>query len=781
MPRTKNVAVQFISTLAALTASGAVVLQAHAQGSPVESPYAGHRVYRVIPHQMADLLAAETLATVVWSCRPGFGTGIDVQIAPERLATFEAWVRERELDSSLLIPDIQQLIERVAAENAAAPGAFGPRADDWYTSYKSLDQIQLKLAELVGMSNGDAQLVTVGQSLENRTINGLRFSNPDRPGNPRAGRPQIMFEGMQHAREWVSPPTVLYIAEQLLAQRATDPRVDALMDTFEFIIVPVINVDGYVYTWASTNNRLWRKNRRNNGNGTMGVDLNRNWGYEWGGLGTSNQGSSDVYRGPSGFSEPETQVMRDFITSLPRLRGHIDFHSYGQLLLSPWGYSSLIPPDAHLFDSLNNYVAAALAVPHSSTYIAGPSFIAIYPASGVVPDWVYGARDVLGWTIELRDTGETGFVLPPAQILPTAQEAWNGVLTLSERLAAPVLFTLADGHEAFPIAGTPANIHVSIRPSGIRQSVSSAQIQYRAVSDGLNAPWSSFALTTAGRSIYSAALPAYPAGTILQWRVNVILSDGSTIDFAPPSDTLVWMDRASVFTDSFETSLGWVVGPNTASGGIWERADPAATAQQPGDDVSEPGTLCYVTGAAAGSGVNSNDVDGGSTVLTSPSFNPLPTDQMLYSVGQTRVEFWRWSAMNSGNARGDDTFVAEISADNGATWVRVQTVTDNYIRWTPVAFAIEDYVQPTSSMKLRFIATDAGPTGTCEAAVDEVRITRLESRRNPDINQDGGVDGSDVEAFFDIWQTGDPAADFNGDGGVDGGDVELFYYVWQLG
>ncbi len=105
---------------------------------------------------------------------------------------------------------------------------------------------------------------------------------------------------------------------------------------------PCRHPDGYSYTW--TNNRLWRKNRRPNPNGSTGVDLNRNWGYQWGGEGASTSQGSDTYRGASGFSEPETQAIRDFITNRPYIRAHVDVHSYSQLILSPWGYTPALRP-----------------------------------------------------------------------------------------------------------------------------------------------------------------------------------------------------------------------------------------------------------------------------------------------------------------------------------------------------------------------------------------------------------------------------------------------------
>src|SRR5690606_14934327 len=137
----------------------------------------------------------------------------------------------------------------------------------------------------------------------------LRITGPGAASN----RPQSLWWGGQHAREWINIPVPIYHAEQLLTRYDTDPEIRALVDSVEFIFVPTMNPDGYEYTW--TNNRLWRKNRRDHPNSScFGVDLNRNWGFQWGGAGASTNRCNDTYRGTAPFSEPETQVMRDFIT-----------------------------------------------------------------------------------------------------------------------------------------------------------------------------------------------------------------------------------------------------------------------------------------------------------------------------------------------------------------------------------------------------------------------------------------------------------------------------------
>src|SRR5205085_9403103 len=146
---------------------------------------------------------------------------------------------------------------------------------------------------------------------------GLRITGPGSTTN----RPAGLWWGGQHAREWATVPLPEYCAEQLLTKYATDPHIQGLVNSVEFIFVPIMNPDGYDYTWTTT--RLWRKNRHSGIAGcgtTVGVDLNRNWGYQWGGEGASTACNNETYRGPSAFSEPETQVMRNFVQANPRIR-----------------------------------------------------------------------------------------------------------------------------------------------------------------------------------------------------------------------------------------------------------------------------------------------------------------------------------------------------------------------------------------------------------------------------------------------------------------------------
>lgn len=239
-------------------------------------------------------------------------------------------------------------------------------------------------------------------------------------------------------------------------------------------------------------------------------------------------------------------------------------------------------------------------------------------------------------------------------------------------------------------------------------------------------------------------------------------------------------------SDSFESNTGWTVGPNTATAGVWVRADPVGTAAQPENDVSNPGTICWVTGnGAAGGALGAADIDGGATLLTSPTYN-------FAAANDVEVSYWRWYSNGAGADPFNDTFRVDVSTNNGTTWTRAETIgpgsaSDPNVlpQWRLASWRLSSLgLTPTSQIRVRFTAEDAGTGSLVEAAVDEFTIrgvTCTDATCPADFNQDGGIDGTDVEAFFSAWELGLPTADVNDDGGIDGNDVETFFIAWQAG
>lgn len=201
-----------------------------------------------------------------------------------------------------------------------------------------------------------------------------------------------------------------------------------------------MNPDGYEYT--HTTDRLWRKNRRRNTFCT-GVDLNRNYGYKWGGQGASRQPCAETFAGAGAFSEPgeaqryfefyfnnikfyssETKAVQDFLsTSAADFKASLSFHSYGQYILYPWGYDRKVPPDHAELDRVGKLGAAAIKNVNGNEYTVGPAGSSLYPASGGSDDWAKGTMKLkYSYTVELRDTGRHGFMLPADQIISTGEE-----------------------------------------------------------------------------------------------------------------------------------------------------------------------------------------------------------------------------------------------------------------------------------------------------------------------------------------------------------------------
>jgi len=373
--------------------------------------YDGYLVIRATVANDEQKQLIEDLYVDVWSHESNVIVGVenDMAVSEEQL---DALV-DAGLEYEVLIQDLEANLsdERKFLENTTA------NADEWYTAYHRYEDIIVHINE-IAKSARVTLTPSIGKTVQGRDIPGLVISE----GDP-TGKKKIFFNGGQHAREWVSPTTVLYITEQLAT--SDDADVKKILEGAVFVIVPIINPDGYSYTWTS--NRLWRKNRRQNAGGSFGVDLNRNWNDHWGGEGSSSNPNSDIYHGTAPFSEPETLSVSNFVTKNGPFIGAIDFHSYSQLILRPYGWSRQLPPNDAQAKLVGDTIRATILAVHNQAYTSQPSW-ALYPTTGSAQDWYYGGAKIpLSYTIELRDTGRYGFQLPANQIIPTAEENWAAV------------------------------------------------------------------------------------------------------------------------------------------------------------------------------------------------------------------------------------------------------------------------------------------------------------------------------------------------------------------
>ncbi len=251
----------------------------------------------------------------------------------------------------------------------------------------------------------------------------------------------MLLNACQHAREWIAPMTDMYIADALTRRYHEDPRITRILDRVRFIIVPVSNPDGYVYSWTP-GNRYWRKNRRPNTGGSFGVDLNRNWSLQWGGEGGGTSPGGETFRGTGPISEPETANLNALILASPDLRAHVDIHSYGRLLLYPWAYTRDLPPDNDAFSDMGVRLRQTIFDISGVAWQHGPTYTTLYPAAGSMIDTTYGEHQMNSWVFELRGSD---FVLPPNQIIPSGQEILAAVLLIAESLYIPADWNGVDG------------------------------------------------------------------------------------------------------------------------------------------------------------------------------------------------------------------------------------------------------------------------------------------------------------------------------------------------
>ncbi|KAI5778290.1 hypothetical protein EDC01DRAFT_724080 [Geopyxis carbonaria] len=423
----------FLPLLSAATA----IFALPAPPAPSPASYDGVQVLRITlgPSDAdATLLSAllEKLDLATWTdvVKPNFA--IDFEVPPSKLAAFQrAWPGE----VTVMHADLGASIR---AESAATPaeGALTAAAAvdmSWFNSYHSYADHISYLSALVAQYPANTELITAGTSYEGRPITGVHIFGSGGKGS----KPAVIWHGTVHAREWITTMEVEFMAYTLLSSYTNSTSIRALVDSYDYYIFPIVNPDGFAYTQTST--RLWRKNRQP---GTcVGVDLNRNWNAHWavtGGASTSP--CAETYKGPSAGSSPEVKALAAFQDALGKsavgAKFYMDFHSYSQLFMSPYGWScTAVAADNAELVALERGAAAAIEAVYGTSYDAGPICTTIYQATGGSVDYSYDTSGIkYSFTTEGRDTGAYGFVLPASQIYPACRELWEGVRYVLENM-----------------------------------------------------------------------------------------------------------------------------------------------------------------------------------------------------------------------------------------------------------------------------------------------------------------------------------------------------------
>jgi len=631
------------------------------QGDEVKR-YDNHKIIQIDLKTQADLDAVRQSGAIILDCRPGLKP-TQVIASPEQFTQLEQLGRRIEI----LHENAQAVVD---ADKRVVPRA--DVFDDFFLDYhpwgevSTIGTIPWYMNELVTRYSAFVSMSTIGGTIEARDIPALRITNDlivDKPG--------VVYFCDVHAREWITPTACLYLADHLMENYGTDPQVTDLVDNVEIFIVPVVNVDGYIYSWDY--DRWWRKNRRNNGDGTWGVDLNRNWGYQWGydDVGSSPYTDEATYRGTGPFSEPETQALRDFFYAHPNVRTMMDVHNYGELILWPWGYIPEPTPDSETYWEVGSAMQSLIYDVHGHTYAIGPG--EIYSTNGASNDWGYGELGMLSLCYELRPVGYPYFELPADEIIPNNEEITPANLYLLgfDWVRAAMRYSFPGGIPGRVTAGSDTTIDVNITSLGETVAPGTERLYHR-----FNAadPFTPLSLTSLGGGSYQAVLPAASCAAAPEFYFSATGDGGTTLtspNNAPAEgvySAAVVTGELSFYVNELSTNPGW------STEGLWGYGAPTGGGGEYGN--TDP------TSGHTGANVYGYNLSGDYE-------NNLPerdlTSAAIDCTGQTGIhlKFWRW--LNVEQPAYDRAHVRV--SNNGIDWV---TVWANYAVITDNSWTLQD-------------------------------------------------------------------------------------------
>ncbi|NXI23960.1 CBPB1 Carboxypeptidase, partial [Sterrhoptilus dennistouni] len=398
---------------ALLVLIGAASVSAHLQ----DLSFDGQKVFRVLPQNDEQVEILNFLASIMevdfWQpdsvtlVRPKMQ--VDFRVDAEKSFNVEDLLKESGMEYQVLIDNVQAAMDAQFDSKARTSGHS-------YEKYNNWDTIAAWTADIAAQNPDLISRSVIGETYEGRPMYLLKL------GKSGQNKKAIFMDCGFHAREWISPAFCQWFVKEAVETYGKDTVLTTLLDKLDFYVLPVVNIDGYVYTW--TNDRMWRKTRsKNAGTTCRGTDPNRNLDAGWCTLGASSSPCASTYCGSAPESEKETKALADFIREhLSTIKAYLTIHSYSQLLLFPYSYTYNLPSNYQELNSIAKAASQELASLHKTKYTYGPGAETIYPAAGGSDDWAYDQGIKYSFTFELRDTGRYGFLLPESQIKPTCEE-----------------------------------------------------------------------------------------------------------------------------------------------------------------------------------------------------------------------------------------------------------------------------------------------------------------------------------------------------------------------
>jgi carboxypeptidase T len=428
------------------------------------------------------------------------------------------------------------------------------------------------LAHLDNMAAKYPNLITIRKPIHNPQSGTDFETHQDRPiyyvkisdnvnTSESSAETQILYTALHHAREPASLSQLIFYMYYLLENYGKNDWVTHLVNNREMIFVPCINPDGYIYNQTTNPNGggMWRKNRRANSGGSFGVDLNRNYSFQWGVSGASSDSNSDIYKGPSPFSEPETQAIQSLCKQF-NFKMAFNYHTHGDLLLFPYGYGNTQAPDHNRYANLTEEMVA------QNNYVNQQSVL-LYAAAGDSDDYMYGNTTdkprIFAMTPEVGDD----FWIPQSAIVPVCKEnLWQNISMGLQADVYPLLKTTTESLEQLT-----GNLNFTVEARGLN-ALTNAQLSVTSQTSALTIVSGVNIGDVNPFQVRTLAIPytvavGTPTGTPLAMTCTVSFNNGKTLTYPIK---MIWKGTEAIggqviFEDDFTNVYQWTT---TGSWGI---------------------------------------------------------------------------------------------------------------------------------------------------------------------------------------------------------------------
>ncbi|OWA51823.1 Carboxypeptidase A2 [Hypsibius exemplaris] len=446
---------------------------------PSRNDYANHQLFKVYVHKVDELNLLKQWRTDhrhlnldFWddSLPTNFNVKRSeflIRVLPPSVDEFTALLLSAELDFQILSHDLKRLIqwEKLSVADArnqrgmvlSIPGIYqsyrrvllpGVQTLSSYlpleSIYDSMDSIALRYPFLISSFE-------LGRTFEGRPIKGLKIGTPFvnfkdstfdlAQENPAPVKSAILLDGAMQGREWITVPALMYLTQQLVAKYDIDEDARFLLDFYDWYIIPVMNPDGYHFSW--TTDRFWKKTRSIsilnstlNNPQCRGVDLNRNFAYKWGESDDPESGIFDVcqraFAGDKPFSERESTALAKFMyNNRKHIKVYATLQNYGQTVLMPYASKTTPAKDSRDHILAANVATRAMHKLYGEEYDLGTFSESLFATGGTTIDWAYEVAHIKhSYQFQLRDKGNWGYLLPRSQIIPAAAEFYTGITEL---------------------------------------------------------------------------------------------------------------------------------------------------------------------------------------------------------------------------------------------------------------------------------------------------------------------------------------------------------------